>query len=107
MTKEAPRVSERANQLAVLFEQANAEAIATVERLSDADWQQATGEGWTVAACAHHAAIVHEDIARFAGRFASGGEPAPQATSMESIHESNATHAEAYAACSKAEVLAE
>src|SRR5215207_3316940 len=61
----ASTVSERAQSLAGKFEQANAEAIALVERLSDAEWQTTTGEGWTVAATAHHAAIVHEGIARF------------------------------------------
>jgi len=47
-------MGQRAEDLAKKFERANADAIATIEKLSDADWQKQTLEGWTVAACAHH-----------------------------------------------------
>lgn len=97
--------SERAQALAATFEQANADAIATVERLSDAGWQRTTGEGWTVAATAHHAAIVSEGIARFIGEVANG--TATPRSGMETVNESNARHAAQYAGCSKAEVLDE
>jgi hypothetical protein len=36
-------MSERASELAKQLEQANAEAIATVEKLSETDWQKTTG----------------------------------------------------------------
>lgn len=98
-------MSERARQLADRFEQANAEAIATIEQLSEADWQKITGEGWTVAATAHHAAIVHDGIAGFVRAVAAGS--AQPRSNMDAIHESNAKHAREYANCSKAEVLAE
>jgi uncharacterized damage-inducible protein DinB len=98
-------MSERADALAAKFEQANADAIATVERLSDADWRKTTGEGWTVAATAHHAAIVHEGIARFIREVADG--TATPRSGMDTIDQSNARHAQEYASCSKAEVLDE
>ena len=64
-----------------------------------------TGEGWTVAATAHHAAIVHEGIARFVAAVAEG--TATPRSGMDTIDESNARHAQEYATCSKAEVLTE
>jgi hypothetical protein len=79
-------VSERVNALAAKFEQANAEAIALVERLSDADWQKATDEGWTVAATAHHVAIVHGGIAGFVREVAIG--TATPRSGMDTINES-------------------
>lgn len=100
-------MSERAEALAEKFEDANADVIALVESLSDADWQTRTGEGWTVAATAHHVGIVHEGIAGFINRFANSTAAPPKTSSMETVHESNASHAQAYAACSKAEVLDE
>ena len=101
----ASSASKRANQLPAKFEQANADAIATVERLSDADWQKITGEGWTVAACAHHVAAVHEGIAGFIKQFADGSAP-PRPAGMEAVDESNVEHAREYADCSRAAVLA-
>lgn len=101
----ASGMNERIQELADRFEQANAEATAAVERLSAADWQKRTGEGWTVAATAHHIAIVHEGIVAFVAEVANG--TARQRSEMGSINESNARHAEEYAVCSKDEVLAE
>jgi hypothetical protein len=103
--EESNDMGERAHALAAKFEEANADAIATVDRLSDADWQKLTGEGWTVAATAHHAAIVHEGIVNFVREVASG--TATPRSNMDTINESNAAHAEAFATCSKAEVLEE
>jgi uncharacterized damage-inducible protein DinB len=97
-------MSSTAQELAAQFEAANDEAIALVEGLSDADWRKTTEEGWTVAATAHHAAIVHEGIANFVQEVAEGtAAPRP---GMESIDQSNAEHARAFADCSTAEVLA-
>jgi uncharacterized protein YndB with AHSA1/START domain len=101
--EENATVSERAAALAAKFEQANADAIETVERLSEAQWQLLTGEGWTVAATAHHAAIVHDGIAGFVREVANG--TATPRTGMDAIDESNAKHAQEFAACDKSEVL--
>jgi hypothetical protein len=96
-------MSARARSLAAAFEALNDDAIATVERLGDAEWGKVTREGWTVAACAHHTAITHEGIAGFAREIASGS--ARRRSGPDTIHESNARHAEEYATCSKVEVL--
>jgi uncharacterized damage-inducible protein DinB len=101
---EASRPSDRAHQLATTFERANAVLIAFVEQLSDADWGMITSEGWTVAACAHHVAAVHEEIARFVQRFADGTS-SPHQADMGPIHESNAKHASEHATCAKGDVL--
>jgi hypothetical protein len=98
-------LSERANQLAATFEQANADAIATIEKLGEADWQKTTPEGWTVAACAHHVSSSHEGIAQWVGAIANGVE-IPSA-SLKDFEAPNAKHAAEYATCSKAEELAE
>ena len=98
-------MSELANALAAKFKRSNADAIATVERLSDGDWKNITGEGWTVAACAHHVASVHDGIAGFISDVANGNaRPRP---GIDVVDESNAKHAREYANCSKAEVLDE
>lgn len=96
-------MSERAEALASKFEQANADAIATVEKLSDEQWRKTTTEGWTVAACAHHVSGSHEGISQWVGALASGVAVPP--ASMEDFAEPNAKHAAEYASCSKAEVL--
>jgi hypothetical protein len=98
-------VGERANALAERFEQANADAIAIVGRLSDADWRQITDEGWTVAAAAHHIASVHPGIAAFVR--AAGNGNARQRPDMGAVGESNARRAREYAACSRSEVIDE
>ena len=98
-------MSERARHLAQQFEQANHELIATVERLSDAQWQTKTpGDGRSVGVVAHHVAEGHKGIAGLAGAIAHG-QPVPPLT-MEMIHQGNATHASQHAHCTKAETLA-
>jgi uncharacterized protein (TIGR03083 family) len=98
-------MSERARTLAQQFEQANHELIATVERLSDAQWRTKTaGEGWSVGVVAHHVAGGHKQIAGLAQLVASG-QPVP-AMNMEMFHQANAEHARQHADCTKAETLA-
>jgi uncharacterized damage-inducible protein DinB len=98
-------MSERARNLAQQFEQANHGLIATVERLSDAQWRTTTAsEGWSLGLVAHHVAESHKGIAGLVQRVASGGPP-PDMT-MEMVHERNAAHAAQHANCTKAETLA-
>jgi hypothetical protein len=78
--------------------------VATLERLSDADWQKVTqGEKWTVAATAHHYASVLEPICGMIETVASGRSPEPFNAGM--IDEMNARHARDYAGCAKAETI--
>ena len=98
-------MSERARNLAQQFEQENHELIATVERLSDAQWRTKTaGEGWSLGVVAHHVAEGHKQIAGLAQLVASG-QPIP-AMNMEMFHQANAEHARQHADCTKAETLA-
>jgi uncharacterized damage-inducible protein DinB len=96
-------LSERAEALARKFEQANDDAIATVDKLSDEQWQKTSQEGWTIAACAHHVSSSHEGIAQWIGGLANGVEIPP--ASLEDFKEPNAKHAAEFSGCSKAEVL--
>jgi uncharacterized protein (TIGR03083 family) len=98
-------MSERARALAERFEQANRELIATVERLSDADWKTETpAEHWTVGVVAHHVAGSHKDIAGLVEMVASG-KPVPP-LNMDTFDQANAAHAREHANCTKAETLA-
>ena len=98
-------MSERARNLAHQFEQANHELIATVERLSDAQWRTKTvGDGRSVGVVAHHVAGSHQGLAGLVQKIASG-EPVPAIT-MDMIHQGNAAHAAQHANCTKAETLA-
>jgi uncharacterized damage-inducible protein DinB len=97
-------MSERARTLAKQFEQANHELIATVERLSDAQWKTKTaGEGWSVGVVAHHVAGGHQGISGFVKKIAHGE---PFSVDMDALHKSNAEHAIQFAHVTKAETLA-
>ncbi|GAC1431001.1 MAG: hypothetical protein NVSMB65_04490 [Chloroflexota bacterium] len=97
-------MSERAQQLAERFEQANGEAIAVVERLSDEQWSAScAGEGWPVGVVAHHIAASHAVLASRLRQFATGEGFTPR--DMEAINQRNAVHAEQHATCTKPETL--
>jgi PhnB protein len=90
--------------LAKQIEAKAAEALATLERLSDVDWQAVTpAEKWTVAATAHHYASVLEPICGMIESVASGRSSEPFNPGL--IDEMNARHARDYAGCSKAETI--
>jgi hypothetical protein len=98
-------MSERARKLAQQFEQANHGLIATVERLSDAQWRTKTvGDGRSVGVVAHHVAEGHNQIAGLAHLIATG-QSVPAIT-MDMIHQGNAAHAAQHANCTKPETLA-
>ena len=94
----------RVEALARQLETKAAEAMATLERLSDADWKTMTqAERWPVGVTAHHLAGVLEPIAGMIETVASGRPVEP--FSMSSIDEMNARHARDYAGCTRAETI--
>lgn len=96
-------MKERVQALVVEFEHANGDLIATVERLSDAQWRTlCEGEGWSVAVTAHHVAVGSAAIAEML-RMAARGEA--RRLSFEQLHERNARHAEEYAEVGQAETI--
>jgi uncharacterized damage-inducible protein DinB len=98
-------MSERAQSLAEQLEQANQALIATIEKLSDAQWRAKTpGDGRSVGVVAHHVATSHKSVAGLVSAIAHG-KPVPPIT-MEMINEGNAAHAAQYANATKAETLA-
>lgn len=97
-------MSERAEALAVEFEQANAEVIAFVESCSDRIWTAiCPGEGWSVATTGHHIGTGHTGIAGFAAAIGAGG-PLPPIT-MDMINEGNAQHAREFAMVDRETVI--
>jgi PhnB protein len=94
----------KGDALAKQIEAKAAEALATLERLSDVDWQTVTqAEKWTVAATAHHYASVLEPICGMIESVASGRSSEPFNPGL--IDEMNARHARDYATYSKAETI--
>jgi hypothetical protein len=97
-------MSERAKTLAHQLEQANQALIATIEGLSDAQWQAKTpGDGRTVGVVAHHVAASHKSVAGLVGAI-THGKAIPGLT-MDMIHAGNAAHAAQHARCTMAETL--
>jgi uncharacterized protein (TIGR03083 family) len=102
--EEACYMSERARTLANQFEHENRELIATVERLSDAQWKAKTaGEGWSVGVVAHHVAGGHQGVAGLVQKIANGES---FSFDMAMVHKGNAEHAVQFARVTKAETLA-
>ena len=94
----------RAESLAKQYEAKAAEMTATINKLSDADWQKVTAaEKWPVGVTAHHVAGAHEPIAGIAKTVASG-QSMPNFT-MGMLDAANAKHAKDFAGCTKAETL--
>ena len=94
----------RSEELAKQFEATSREAIATLEKLGDADWSKVTAaEKWPVGVTAHHMASVLEPICAMIRAVTSG--QAPGNLSMEMIDEMNAQHARDFAGCTRAETI--
>ena len=94
----------RSEALAKQFETKAEEAIATLQRLGDADWKKVTqAEKWSVGVTAHHMAGVLEAIAGMIETVASG-RPF-ESFNPAAIDEMNARHARDYAGCTKAETI--
>ena len=94
----------RVEALARQFEAKAAEAMATLQRLTDAEWKKTTaGEEWSVGVTAHHVAGAFEVISGIVKAIVSGATRPP--ISMKDLDLMNAQHAKDFAACTKAETL--
>ena len=103
MTEQATRGA-RAESLAARFEQVNAEVIATVEGLTEAQWAATTPEErWTVAVTAHHVATAYPPITRIVEKVIAGGT---LPNFREGLDERNQRHAQEFATCDRQETLA-
>ncbi len=95
----------KAEALAARFEAASKELASKIEGISDADWHGTTPqEGWTAAACAHHAAGSSGPISMMAQAAAKGTEMPP--ITPDGLNQMNADHAKEFANVSKADTLA-
>jgi len=94
----------RSDALAKQLEAKARDAMATLERLSDADWKKVTAaEKWPVGVTAHHMAGAMEPVSYMVRAIAAG--EAPGDLTMEMIDEMNARHAKDFAACTRAETI--
>jgi len=91
--------------IATHFEQANADVIAAVEGMGDAQWRaRSQNEQWPVGVVAHHVAVSHTGIADVVKAIA-GGQQLPPFT-QEMVDQGNAQHAREHASCTREETLA-
>jgi hypothetical protein len=91
--------------LARQFEEKALAAVATLEKLSDADWAKVTdAEKWTVGVTAHHVAGSHESIAGIIKTVAAG-HSIPDFT-LDMLHALNAKHAQDFANVSRTDTIA-
>jgi DinB superfamily len=94
----------KSEQLAKQFEAKSRDAMATLEKLSEADWTKVTdAEKWPVGVTAHHLASVLEPVSGMIKAVAAG--QAPGDLSMEMLDEMNARHARDFAGCTRAETI--
>ncbi len=94
----------KAEQLADKFEQAAKGFEAKIKGLNDTQWKAKTQEeGWTVAACAHHAAGSTAPISMMVQATATGGAMPP--ITPDGLNELNAQHAKDFANVSKDDTL--
>jgi hypothetical protein len=90
--------------LAKQFEAKAQEAMATLEKLSDADWKKVTdAEKWSVGVTAHHVAGSHEPIANIVKAVVAGRSLGN--FTMDLLHELNAKHAKEHANCTRTETI--
>ena len=98
-------MGERSEALAKQFEAKVQEAMATLEKLSDADWKRVTeAEHWTVGVTAHHLASALEPVAGIVTAIVSGQSRGHFTRAM--LDEMNARHAQEHAHCTQAETIA-
>ena len=95
----------QAARIAVQFEEQQNQAVVAVSGATEAQWQRVTeAEGWTVAATAHHLAIVQRVFIGMVEKLAAGETYTPT-IDLETIHKQNAEHAREYAGADRAESL--
>jgi PhnB protein len=96
-------VAPRSEALARRFEVKAQDALATLERLSAADWRKVTeAEKWSVGVTAHHLAGVLEPVSSMVKAMAAGQ---PLKFRLDTVDEMNAKHAKDHANCTKAETV--
>ena len=94
----------KSEELARQFEAKSRAALATLEKLSEADWKKVTeAEKWSVGVTAHHLASVLEAVSGMIKAVVA--KQAPGDLSMELIDGMNAQHAKDFAACTRAETI--
>ena len=82
------------------------DAVATLEKLGDADWKKVTtAERWPVGVTAHHLALGLEAVAGLVTDLVSGAR-SRGAFTRAMLDEMNARHAKEHAGCTRAETLA-
>jgi hypothetical protein len=92
--------------LARQFEEKARAAVATLEKLGDAEWKKVTAaEKWTVGVTAHHLAGALEVVAGIVTGIVSGGPSRGNFTRVM-LDEMNAQHAKEHAGCTRAETVA-
>ena len=97
-------VAPRSEALARRVEVKAQDALATLERLSDADWKRVTeAEKWSVGVTAHHLAGVLEPVSSMVKAMAAGQSLNFR---LDMVDEMNAKHAKDHANCTKAETVA-
>jgi hypothetical protein len=95
----------KSEALAEQFEGKVQEAVAVIEKLSDADWKKVTeAEKWTVGVTAHHLASALEPVAGIVSTIVSGQSRGTFTRAM--LDELNARHAQEHAKCTKVETIA-
>src|SRR5688500_11579666 len=94
----------RSEALAAQFEQANAEAIAAVERCSDAEWRaRSRDEGWPVGFTAWHIGDAHLPVMELVNAVANGQPPPP--ITNDALNNINAEKLTQHASATRAEAL--
>ena len=95
----------KGEELAAAFEQANNAAVDAFKGFPASAWQTTTeGEGWTVAALAHHVASGHEPIVGLLQGIAAGAQLPP--LTPEALDQQNASNAAANSAADSAATIA-
>jgi Mycothiol maleylpyruvate isomerase N-terminal domain len=103
-TKE-DKMGAKGEALAKQFESKAEDARTVLEKLTDADWKKTTAaEKWTVGVTAHHLATSYERVPQIINTIATG-QSMPHFT-PQMLDQMNAKHAEEFAGCTRAEVLA-
>jgi Mycothiol maleylpyruvate isomerase N-terminal domain len=96
----------KAKVLATEFDTKARDAVATLERLSDADWKKVTAaEKWTVGVTAHHLAGALDAVAGIVTGIVSGA-PSRGNFTRAMLDEMNAQHAKEQAGCTRPETIA-
>ena len=92
--------------LAAQLEGKARDAVATLQKLGDADWKKVTAaEKWTVGVTAHHLAGGLEAVAGIVTGLVAGAPPRGNFT-RAMLDQMNAQHAVEHADCTRAETLA-